>query len=276
MGKAYDAALITNGYFLTEDKIRRLNDLRVNYLQITLDGAKQTHDSRRYLAGGGPTYDRILANVDALMASDFRGHLHVRVNVDGRNDEEFVDVYTTIRDRHPADFGRRVSVYPGFVHGDAHPDRGCFFDTEAQGAFLAKIMERHHIAPLRIYPFHHAPGCVLTRRNAFVVGPDAEVYKCWDDVGNRERVVGSLERFDNWNMALIAEGMCGCSYLDDPECRECFYFPICNGGCHRIRQNNLHADVKQSSCTYFRGNLESLLELCYEDQQRRAATGGGK
>ena len=116
-----------------------------------------------------------------------------------------------------------------------------------------------------------SPSCVLTKRNAFVVGPDGELYKCWDDVGIREKIVGSLDRFDNWNMGLIAEGMTGCSFLDDPECRECFFFPICNGGCHRIRQKNLHSAEKQSSCSYFNGNLENLLELFYEEKQRAAA-----
>ena len=83
-------------------------------------------------------------------------------------------------------------------------------------------------------------------------------------------MVGSVNRFDNWNLGLIAEGMTGCSYLDDPECKECFYFPICNGGCHRVRQTNLHSEEKQSSCTYFKGNLEKLLELYYEEKQRKA------
>ena len=103
-----------------------------------------------------------------------------------------------------------------------------------------------------------------------MIGPDGEMYKCWDDVGLEEKVVGHIDRFNDWNMALIAEGMTGCSYLDDPECKECYYFPICNGGCHRIRQKNLHAEVKHSSCTYFKGNLENLLELYFEQKRLMA------
>ncbi|MBQ6735499.1 MAG: radical SAM protein [Lachnospiraceae bacterium] len=270
MGKRYDAGMITNGYLMTEEKAKRLNELRIQYLQITLDGKKETHDARRYLTGGGETYDRILENIDHVMRSDFRGRLHIRVNVDGRNDEEFVDVYRTIQEKYPQDFGRRISVYPGFVHvAEHHPDIDCAYDPVAQGAFISRIMEKYGIAPLQLFPQQQSTGCVLTRRNGYVVGPDAEIYKCWDDVGDPGKVVGSLARFDNWDMAKIAEGMTGCNYLDDPECRECFYFPICSGGCHRIRQNNLHSETKQSSCTYFRGNIEHLLELFYEGQQRK-------
>lgn len=269
MGKRFDASMITNGYLLTQDKVKYLNELGISYLQITLDGKKETHDARRYLAGGVGTYDRILANIDAVMKSDFRGCLHIRVNVDGRNDEEFAYVYQMMQEKYPQDFGRRITVYPGFVRGESHPDSGCFFDPARQGEFLSGMMEKYQIAPLHLYPQRPSSGCVLTKRNAFVAGPDGELYKCWDDVGNPERIVGTVDCRNDWNMGMIAEGMTGCSFLDDAECRECFYFPVCNGGCHRIRQNNLHSDKTQSTCTYFKGNIERLLELHYEMRMRQ-------
>ena len=273
MGKKYDAGMITNGYLLTKERAAKLNDLNITYLQITLDGKKETHDARRYLTGGLPTYDRILENIEGLMQTNFKGKLHVRVNVDGRNSEEFAYVYKMMQEKYPKDFGRRITVYPGFVKGDSHPDRGCFFDPVQQGEFIADMMEKYQIAPLNIYPQSMSPACVLTKRNGFVIGPEGELYKCWDDVGIKERVVGTVDRFDNWNMGLIAEGMTGCSFLDDPECKECFYFPVCGGGCHRIRQKNLHAEEKQSSCVYFKGNLENLLELFYEYKMSRQQAG---
>ncbi|MBR3429439.1 MAG: radical SAM protein [Clostridia bacterium] len=269
MDKPYTASMITNGYLMTEDKVKHLNELRIGYLQITLDGKKETHDTRRYLTGGGGTYDKILENIDLVMKSDFRGQLHIRVNVDGRNDEEFVYVYRLMQEKYPKDFGRRITVYPGFVRGaEHHADIGCYFDNVAQGEFIARMTETYNITPLNLFPPQANVGCVMTRRNGYVVGPDAELYQCWDDVGDPKKVVGSLTRFDNWDMGKIAEGMVGCSFLDDPECKECFYFPFCGGGCHRIRQNNLHSEKKMSSCTYFRGNLENLLELFYERNQQ--------
>lgn len=271
MGKTYTASMITNGYLLTEEKIAKLNELNINYLQITLDGRKETHDSRRYLKNGDATYDVIISNIDKVLSTDFKGTVHVRVNIDGRNDEEFADVYNTIRLRYPRDFGRRITVYPGFVKGDDHPDASCFFEPKEQGEFISKMVKEHRISPLPIFPQKGVPGCTLTRRNAFVVGPDGELYKCWDDVGLEEKVVGHIDRFNDWNISLLAEGMTGCSYLDSEECRECYYFPICNGGCHRIRQKNLYTDKPHSPCSYFRDNLEELLELHYENKLEMVA-----
>ena len=271
LGKRVTASMITNGFLLDDYKVSKLNDLNVSYLQITLDGKKETHDSRRFQKNGAPTYDKILENVDRVMASDFKGMVHIRVNVDARNDEEYYTVYKLMRERYPKDYGSRISVYPGFVKGDDHPDHSCFFEPIQQGEFIAKMVSKYGVSPLSLYPTQGHIGCTLTRRNAYVIGPDGEMYKCWDDVGLEEKVVGHISRFNDWNMALIAEGMTGCSYLDDPECRACYFFPICNGGCHRIRQKNLHAEVKHSSCTYFKGNLENLLELYYEQKCLMAA-----
>ena len=271
LGKRVTASMITNGFLLDDDKVSKLNDLNVSYLQITLDGKKETHDSRRFQKNGAPTYDKILENIDRVMASDFKGMVHIRVNVDARNDEEYYTVYKLMRERYPKDYGSRISVYPGFVKGDDHPDHSCFFEPIQQGEFIAKMVSKYGVSPLSLYPTRGHIGCTLTRRNAYVIGPDGEMYKCWDDVGLEEKVVGHISRFNDWNMALIAEGMTGCSYLDDPECRACYFCPVCNGGCHRIRQKNLHAEVKHSSCTYFKGNLENLLELYYEQKCLMAA-----
>ena len=266
MGKKYTAAMITNGYLMTEEKAAKLKDLNISYLQITLDGCAETHNGRRYLKNGGKTYDTILSNIDKVMASSFNGTLHVRVNVDSRNEDEFADVYQYFQKKYPNDFGKRITVYPGFVKGDDHPDVSCFFEAERQGEFIAKMFKEYGISPLSIYPSRQMQSCTLTKRNAFVVGPDGELYKCWDDVGLCDKIVGTLDCRNNWNMPLIAEGMVAASYLDSPECKECFYFPICNGGCHRIRAKNLHSDIQHSPCTYFKGNIEKLLEFYYEQK----------
>ena len=270
MGKRYSASMITNGYLFDDEKISRLNELGIGYLQITLDGRRETHDARRYRKDGAPTYDRILENIGKILKTDFRGMIHVRVNVDSRNEDEFPDVYNTIRTMFPADFGKRITVYPGFVKGDDHPDASCFFEPEAQGEFVRRMVSEYGINPLALFPRKVSEGCVMTKKNGFVVGPDGELYKCWDDVGMPEMVVGHIDRFDNWNMPLLAESMVGCSYLDDPECKACYYLPVCNGGCNRIRQKNLHCECKHSPCTYFKGNLEDLLELHFEEKKRAA------
>lgn len=270
LGKPYAASMITNGYLLTDEKVAHLNDLKITYLQITLDGSEETHDSRRCLVSGGKTYRTILENVDRVMKSDFRGAVHIRVNVDSRNEEEFVYVYRYFREHYPNDFGKRIRVYPGFVKGDDKPESSCFFDSVRQGEFIARMFRKYGIAPLSLYPPRRSQSCTMTSRTSFVVGPEGEIYKCWDDVGIPERVVGSVDEKSAWDMGQIAEDMVAASYFDDPECRECRFFPICDGGCPRVRVNNLTKKDPVMPCSYFRDNIETLLELYYESKQANA------
>jgi len=76
-----NAQMTTNGYLLDKAKSERLNDLKIDSIQITLDGTKDIHDSRRTLSGGEPTFQRILDNIDSLMHSSYRGKCDIRVNI---------------------------------------------------------------------------------------------------------------------------------------------------------------------------------------------------
>lgn len=60
----YFAGIITNGSLLTREIVKRLNELDVNFYQITVDGSKATHNQRRPLKGGGETYDLILKKIE--------------------------------------------------------------------------------------------------------------------------------------------------------------------------------------------------------------------
>lgn len=267
LGKRYHSSLVTNGYLLTEEIIRQLEPMQIRHIQITLDGTKETHDSRRHLIGGGGTFDVILANMDRLLASDWHGVLRIRVNVDPTNHAEFASVYRFIQERYPQEFGKRVTVYPGFVHSEAaNPDTACFFDSYKKGKFLAELFRDHGINALSAFPHMTMGGCTMTKRNAYVVGPEGELYKCWDDVGRKEFEIGRIGSFLEWNMPLVAEGMIGASFLEDEVCRECFFFPICDGGCPKMRMLNRRDGGNRDTCSYFKEHLQTLLELHYENK----------
>lgn len=270
-GISENALIVTNGYLLNDDIVKELNGLNIKNIQITLDGKRETHDSRRYLVGGGKTFDVILKNLDSLMKSDYQGIVNIRVNVDGRNAEDFVAVHDLLKERFDKDFAKRIFVYPGFVHGDSHPDASCFFDSEEKGRFVADVYEKYGVEALSLFPRTPSVGCTLTKRNAFVVGPEGEIYKCWNEVGNKAAVVGRINSNTDWNMALVANGMIASSYLDSKECHECFYFPVCDGGCHYMRLKTVEDGKKRDVCSYFKHHLDEILELHYERKAKSTA-----
>lgn len=68
---AVDFGMITNGYNLGETTISQPAEAAINTVQITLDGDRDTHNGRRYLADGNETFDRIVENVFKLASAVF-------------------------------------------------------------------------------------------------------------------------------------------------------------------------------------------------------------
>ena len=62
--KQIDYSIITNGYFLTEDKCSFLADHNVKSIQITIDGLPDTHNKSRIAKNGQPTFGPIVLNID--------------------------------------------------------------------------------------------------------------------------------------------------------------------------------------------------------------------
>ena len=71
----YSASIITNGYLLTEEKIKKLKELRVTDIQVTIDGDRETHNKKRPHIKGFGTYDVIIENLKNFIMFILMGKL---------------------------------------------------------------------------------------------------------------------------------------------------------------------------------------------------------
>ena len=264
LGIPYEkAGIVTNGYLLDREKIACLNDLRIESVQITLDGPREVHDTRRVLAGGGPTFARILENVTALMESDYAGVCSIRVNLDRHNVDAFLDLRAELLERFQ---GKKLSVYPGHVDvmgGQAYD--GCIcLDMDEWSSFGLEMARRHWMVPRGgLHPGGDLDGtCVATRLLGFVVGPEGELYKCWDDVGRPSMVVGSVHAEETAaDHVLRARYATGVDPYRDPECLACAALPICGGGCaHRRLLVKYEGREGIDCCSPYKARLTDQLE----------------
>ena len=261
------AGLVTNGYLLSAEKIARLGDLQINSVQITLDGPKQVHDARRALAGGGPTYARILENVALLMASPYKGTCAIRVNLDRGNLEGFLELRAELLARFE---GKKLSVYAGHVNtslGHSY-DHACSLDLGDWAAFTIDLYRSGGLQPHGgFYPARNLHGiCVATSHNGFVVGPRGELYKCWEDVGKPAMAIGDVhEEEPITDPGLRALYALGTDPYDDPECLACTVLPICGGGCANKRLRARHFNEQGLLlCSPYKEHLTAYLEEYYD------------
>ena len=267
MNIPYKATMITNGYLLTPEISDSLDELKISVIQVTIDGNEETHNQRRRHKDGRGTYRRILENLDYLM-EHWNGILSLRVNVDGSNQEQYIEVYRMMRERYK---GKKVRIYPGIVNNntETNPDISCQFTKDQEIDFHVRLYEKYGLQTTGYYPQISSSGCVASTRNAFVIGPGGEVYKCWHDVGNETMIVGNIAGRDGWNNKLISRYMIGINHYDDPQCRECFNLPICDGGCPKARFLEKYSNRKTDACSKFKGHLPELLDIYYDIKNKQ-------
>ena len=269
------AALVTNGYLLDKGKCDLLNELKIHSVQITLDGPEEVHNRRRFLAGGGPTFRRILANVDILMNSNYEGSCHIRVNIDKHNIEGFPELHASLLERFE---GKKLSIYAGHVDtslGRSY-DHSCSLNPREWTDFTFEMYRRAGLmATGDFYPASNIDSvCVATAHNRFVIGPEGQLYKCWEDVGKPEMVIGNIHEAEPvTNPELRAQYCVGTDAYRDSDCLKCSVLPICSGGCanKRLRAKqfgeeglNFCSPYRENLIDYLEGYIDSFLsrEIC--------------
>jgi uncharacterized protein len=266
----FEGLLVTNGFLLDVEKIEKLQDLKISTVQLTIDGPEATHNSRRPLRGGGPTFATIVRNLGQLL-DGWSGKVNVRINIDEANRDQYHLIHDELIERYRKAYdGNRLWIYPGLVHDfpGANPDIGCLISPEKEAEFTIEQYRKYGIDDLRTFPRRSFGGCTACRRNGFVIGPEGEIYKCWDDLGVPERQIGSVQPGSMWNGAVLSDYMVAASYLDDPKCDECFFFPVCDGGCAQARLCNLLQGRNNDYCLKFKYHLEELLDIHFERKEK--------
>lgn len=256
LGLDYKASIITNGYLFNEERVRALDELKISFVQITLDGIREIHDKRRCLKSGLPTFDRIVDNIKLLAEYASKTSVSVRVNLDQANAAEYLNIYEYIRDLKL----NNVSVHPAFVK-DYGNCASCTLDSQKQYAFIKKLYKEHGLAFSSFYPSGNRVECGIRNMNGLVIGPQGELYKCWNDVGKQKMVYGTLNGEIN-NEEVLLEYLVGADPFDDPKCRKCFLLPVCSGGCPYDRLQMLKKG-EGDTCPLMKDKLEDYLWFHY-------------
>lgn len=255
LGKDYEAGMISNGYLLTEDVARQLGELKIKSIQITLDGKRDIHDSRRFLAGGGRTFDRIVENIlnCQRIAPDVR--ISIRVNVDNTNKNDFVDIRKELIDMNLPN----IDIYPGIVDSTEENSVCATCNREQVISLLLELYSQHGLKYIDLYPRLRSLGCSAKQISSKVIGPEGELYTCWNDVGDSEKVIGIIGQKPS-NIKLFLNYLSGMSQFEDSDCIECKLLPVCSGGCQNKRMNTTN---KEDNCILGKDRMADFLYMHY-------------
>ena len=236
---------VTNGYEL-DRFIDLLKDHPFSFLQVTVDGIGETHDARRYLAGGQGTYARIMDNIGLALRNGIS--IHLRINVNRSNLESATRLPEAFRER-------GFTEYPGF-HYYFKATTACFeedpgntvTDEELFHVLCGRgIVTPEDVSHSRVY-FDMAsrvlralkketypplsPAHCGAESDMLVVDPEGILYACWDLVSMEEHSIGFTDEesgrflfnfdFSKWRTRTV-DNMA--------DCAACPYLMFCGGGC---------------------------------------------
>lgn len=252
-GLIYTADMTTNGYLLNEERLIKLvNDCKVTFYQITIDGAKEGHDYQRILKNGGASYEKILANLIVASKTDLNFMITIRMNISQENYkyiEEFL-VGDAQKFKNDKRFNFSFQNVGDWGCGDRDNDYNVsIFYEDVALSFSIKALKMG----FKLYDnflLNNYMGCYAQRKNSYVIDTKGNLLKCTVALYNDENKIGTLVNADiddeKHNLWIN-------NYDFNSKCLDCEFLLICKGG----------ACPKRSIL----GN-ESFEEMCSQMKQR--------
>lgn len=234
-GGKYDAAIITNGYLLTQENADMLGRCKVSSSQVTIDGMGAAHDATRYLRGGKPTFERIVGNLRNVKLP-FK--VNIRHNVHEGNRDE-VDALEAFTEKLAEESGNDLMYYPAPVSGSSVADERGRQVGLLCGEDASEISIKQEAARFRSGRGHYCGA-----HSFWTVGIDdrGNLQKCWAAVSEPSISFGTARDWDPTDPFVTASCADNLTmYLKtavpvpDEECCECVWLPTCVGGCPHKR-----------------------------------------
>ncbi|MDR1181732.1 MAG: SPASM domain-containing protein [Bacteroidales bacterium] len=275
----YKFMAVTNGYDL--DKfIHLLSPNKINTLQITIDGTKEHHDKRRMHFQTGQSFDQIVANIGLAIKKEI--NIKIRVNTDATNFDD-IELLEQIFNKLGYFNYPKLSIYsaPIFNHYQTQKSNIHFMSQ-------TEFEQRHKNIDLKYqcgvtYLAQNLYKAVIDKKlvdfssvycsaqyGMYILDPFGEIYSCWEDVGNRNMVIGNYindtiqwtNMLDLWHNQNVA---------NSEKCINCEYVFFCKGGCiaRRVVQDGKFG---AGFCNSFSHTFEYAVNLVYQKLYKNKIT----
>ncbi len=243
-----EVSFVTNGFAL-EDYVSILKTSKIREVQVTLDGTEAIHNSRRFLKGGGGTFDKIVRGIDTCLENNI--DINLRMVIDKENIGNLpelsrfaIDKGWTKNPLFKTQIGRNYELH----HCQSTPDK--LFDRISLYEHIFELTKEYpHILEFYkpaysvakfIYEngdlpdplFDACPAC----KTEWAFDYTGQIYSCTATVGKSDESLGSfypevkrkdeiIEQWERRDITVI------------PECKDCSVQLACGGGCGSVAKN---------------------------------------
>jgi uncharacterized protein len=213
----YQANMTTNGYYLNDKLLETLVDLGITIYQITLDGAKESHDKIRIMKNKKGSFDTIWNNLISFKKIDSSFDIMIRVHyspatiVDIKRFAPLL-VKTFDEDKRFGLFFRNVSKLGG--ENDNKLSTCTNNETEEYQMELS-LLSKDFNKNANIISLESDYICYASKANSYMIRSDASIGKCTVALKEEVNHIGKLkangeleldqDKFRLWSIGLQTE-----------------------------------------------------------------------
>lgn len=258
--KIINHSITTNGYLINSEILDFFKESQLQSMQITLDGTQEHHDQTRYLKHTKQgTFNRIIENIHSVVEKLPDCHLTIRVNINKNNADDF---YIMLNYLYSHFNSPNLKVYPGFIREETKDGCSlCYQSIKADEIVHFYETIKAKGAHVNFFPTKANKGCMINKLNSYIIGPSGEIYKCWNDVSNPDKIIGYIQQKDISNKVLLSRYMTAVSPFEDYRCKDCLLFPVCSGGCGWYRYKNIFENGNFDVCCQYRDKKDLEVAL---------------
>lgn len=251
-GVKFVSSITTNAALLTHETIEMLRRVKVNYYQITIDGSSRTHDKIKYDDIHESAFRLTLGNIVDLLQTNLQACVTLRINYTPKtlaDGELLPELNAAI----PQELRHRIKI-----------DLQKVWQIDEEKISMDALINLQHGLAESGYKFFtegmFAP-CYVDMKHYNMIYYNGKVGKCGNNslselrghLDEDGRIVWE-ERPEFMDIDILAE---------NSPCRDCQYFPLCNGGCPARRTK---AMLDRSKCRLAESDTlfeHRILDYCW-------------
>lgn len=229
--KSIKYSLVTNGTLLKPDKLELLLKNKIDSFQITIDGMEKVHDALRKDITGKGSFTEIIENILYIQKYYETVNISINCNINSKNLNDisnFLKYIKTSKIKYPIFFSLIF-------------DNGINSKLEVDDASLnwLKVHKEAIRYGYKFEPFYRDLflGCAMTQRNYHIIGADGFLYKCINAVENPEYLLTKLSKYKTHEYEKKLNHFLNYK-IDNVECEDCQFYPVCYGGCKYMNELN--------------------------------------
>lgn len=249
----------TNGFFLQNKNLHKIDELGFSRFQITFDGVKEKHDKVKFQNGCDSAFDAVLANIDSLLSYSSSAWILLRVNYTADNLSE--EIVHQISERISKENRKRVSVMFRRVWQEGKNESNYDRIRKIQSQFIQEgfLVNSLHLCTDFV-------PCYVNRKYYNSINWNGDIVKCTagPDLYRKERAAyiddsGKIVWVDeNYPERVIAKS------FENERCLECKFLPICMGHCPRNHMQGAAGCKLNSNDSTVEDEIVDLIDFTFD------------